>query len=814
MPISLKHINTLDSDNIKLDNVNYNFDQLVANGGGPRGPQGPIGETGTQGNTGQQGFQGPIGDSGFQGPEGPFSSNYWKRIAADTLPIDADTLIPIHTLGNQFAPVVNIGYMENDPEYGTKAALIGGKTPYQWNIYRKQYSISNLRFLDSSITDNAYDFRLEKLGGKDLMTMGFLNIANSVSTYRSASTSFRGSISSPDSLLINSSGTFFKTETVFDSPASITNGLIIGNQGADTDKIVISADNTGKVTFKSVQELGGTVPFGTIVSILPSIFADNTKFINAESIPYQGDTSPVHISVGKGVGNYEGWYLCNGQKWTNGNIPNPTNGYIVPMLGNFNYAIDDNPFSEDPLGQGAISTSNFRTHITGGSDIDMTATSVPTLVYNVTSTVETSGVLVEPGSGTTFKIKQLPQIIYLGKSDLYWFNGGQNQNPPIPLTFLLNDGMENLVPNPYTLNTITNHGNGDVYSFTSEVTLPAGYYWSTVPTPGDITGLPVYATIPVGGITVESGTYPTKIFIVINISSHPGVLTTETLNINTAIFISEPGINITLNRINPENVTCTTPESNVIPYNFATGYTFQLVYQANSGWQFDTNWFQIVIYTGGPFTPPAGGGTIDILNSTLTNNNTTLTMNVSLTGIPTTGYITEQEYKIFVNMDAISVPIVTWESNVSGSSSSTVATGTSGQFGEPGSSTATSVNIIRINGTQNQYLMMFLQPGSTGLTGSASGSLSIVPAGSSPGTILGGPTPSNLSKTAPSLSTAGSNSLPNIFLTPGTYRITLSASVFGVSNPIQGGVYAADTTSQITYSTSPTNNNPWILSSY
>ena len=25
MPISLKHINTLDSDNIKLDNVNYNY---------------------------------------------------------------------------------------------------------------------------------------------------------------------------------------------------------------------------------------------------------------------------------------------------------------------------------------------------------------------------------------------------------------------------------------------------------------------------------------------------------------------------------------------------------------------------------------------------------------------------------------------------------------------------------------------------------------------------------------------------------------------------------------------------------------------
>ena len=55
MPISLKHINyTSDSDTIKLDKVNYNFDQLVANGGGPRGPQGAVGQTGPQGNTGQK----------------------------------------------------------------------------------------------------------------------------------------------------------------------------------------------------------------------------------------------------------------------------------------------------------------------------------------------------------------------------------------------------------------------------------------------------------------------------------------------------------------------------------------------------------------------------------------------------------------------------------------------------------------------------------------------------------------------------------------------------------------------------------------
>ena len=645
MPISLKHINTSDSDNIKLDNVNYNFDQLVANGGGPRGPQGPIGQTGTQGTTGQPGFQGPIGDAGFQGPQSPISSNYWKKIAPGN--IDADTLIPIHSGNNSYsAPVVSIGYVENDPESGTKSELVGGKTPYQWNIYRQPYSVSNLRFLNRDIPGNAYDFKLEKFGGKDQMTMGFFEIENSISTYRSASTSFRSSISSPDSLLINLSGTFFKTKTTFDSPASIINGLIIGNQGADINEIAISADNTGRVTFKSVQELGGTVPFGTIVSILPSIFADNTKFINTESITSQGYTSPIRISAGKGVGNYKGWYLCHGKQWTNG-----VDTHQVPSIGQFNYVIDDNPFSENTAGQGSAITSNSRIHITGGSNINMTATSVPTLVYNITSTVDTSSGNVGTGTGTTFKIKQLPQIIYLGKTDLYWFDGGGSQNPPIILTFLLDDAMENLVQNPYTLNTITNHVGGDSYSFTSTVTLLAGYYWSTVPTAGDIGGGTGVATIT--GITVGSGTYPTTIDITFSISSHPPVTTIETLQIDTTNLISESGVNITLNRHDVEtSYTCSNASTATIQYNFNTGYyDYTLTFNATDDYKFNDaqfdGFFPAISYDNSYFYgPPAGAGTITVINYTLSTNKKVLTVNLRLNQIPLNGYLTTQGYTI------------------------------------------------------------------------------------------------------------------------------------------------------------------------
>jgi hypothetical protein len=663
MPISLKQINTLDSDTIKLDNVNYNFDQLVATGGGPRGPQGDIGQRGAQGNTGQKGFQGPTGPTGTKGFEGPISVNLWKRIAPG--PISADTLIPMHTPGNQFAPVINIGYIENDPEYGTKFDLVGGKTPYQWNIHRKQYSISNLRFLNDGIAGKVYDFKLERLAGKDQMTMGFFNLdlQNSISSYTAAGTSFRSSILSPDNLLINPSGIFFKQNTEFNSPVIIKSDLVIENAGATFNGLATSSNYEGLVKFKSIREIGGTVPIGTMVSILPSIFADNTKFKYSETILSLGDTSVLPISVGKGVGSYEGWYLCNGQDWTDG-----VDVYTIPMLGRFNYKIADNTFSTSPIGQGSVETNKQRAHITGGSRINMNATSVSATTYNVTSTVDND--LTYIGLGTTngtFRIKQIPQIIYLGRNDLYWFDRGEGQSTPVPLTIVLNDTKADapkLIPDPYPLFSVTNKGAGESYTFTATVTAPLGYYWKTpIPTAADITGL--ISGIQITGITVASGLYPTTITISFNVTSHPANATALTLNIDTSNFILEAAVNITLNRTNSTHITCVTPESTVVSYNFYTGATFQLVYKTTPYY-----WIQTNNPIGGIIQPPAGGGTITILNSVLSNQGVTvtdfataITMTVKLSGLPlTTSAGTTIPYAINVNDFSYS-PLISYVSD-------------------------------------------------------------------------------------------------------------------------------------------------------
>ena len=67
MAINLKELFDTDSDLIKLDKINYNFDQILANGSGPQGLQGSTGITGLQG---PQGLQGPTGATGSQGNTG------------------------------------------------------------------------------------------------------------------------------------------------------------------------------------------------------------------------------------------------------------------------------------------------------------------------------------------------------------------------------------------------------------------------------------------------------------------------------------------------------------------------------------------------------------------------------------------------------------------------------------------------------------------------------------------------------------------------------------------------------------------------
>lgn len=78
MAINIKELFTLDAHNIHVDKINYNFDQIVANSGGPKGIKGEIGITG---DTGQKGEKGEVGAQGLAGSKGEpgTNSDLWHK---------------------------------------------------------------------------------------------------------------------------------------------------------------------------------------------------------------------------------------------------------------------------------------------------------------------------------------------------------------------------------------------------------------------------------------------------------------------------------------------------------------------------------------------------------------------------------------------------------------------------------------------------------------------------------------------------------------------------------------------------------------
>ena len=84
MPINIREIfYPNDTDTIKWEKVNYNFDQILANGG-KEGPKGTKGDTGLIGNTGTKGEKGDKGDEGVKGEQGS-TNNFWDQFTHDTI---------------------------------------------------------------------------------------------------------------------------------------------------------------------------------------------------------------------------------------------------------------------------------------------------------------------------------------------------------------------------------------------------------------------------------------------------------------------------------------------------------------------------------------------------------------------------------------------------------------------------------------------------------------------------------------------------------------------------------------------------------
>lgn len=119
MAINIQEIlHPSDSDSIKFEKINYNFDQILANGGGQEGKKGAKGIQGVQGLTGAVGPTGPQGQKGESGE----SSSPWSKIEIAGSGSDLNrTILKPKSDSDEHTPVIWLG----DPDFDNSNNLNG-----------------------------------------------------------------------------------------------------------------------------------------------------------------------------------------------------------------------------------------------------------------------------------------------------------------------------------------------------------------------------------------------------------------------------------------------------------------------------------------------------------------------------------------------------------------------------------------------------------------------------------------------------------------------------------------------------------------
>ena len=233
MIINLKQIRTLDTDNIKLDKINYNFDQLIANSGGPKGYAGPDGNTGYQGFRGAQGAQGFQGLRGAQGIDAVVVESYWNSIPQNFTSSSniMSTLFARHPiLGTTptYGAVIAAGYIDEDTKYSEQQSSANGLPKYQWVVNRRSAKVaSNLRFTSSGISTNSFDITMDNsVTDEYRLYLGFTDNINSQLNLKAEKHIV---IDSNDSNLFDISTTSGNTytNTIFEKPVKFNAPLSI-----------------------------------------------------------------------------------------------------------------------------------------------------------------------------------------------------------------------------------------------------------------------------------------------------------------------------------------------------------------------------------------------------------------------------------------------------------------------------------------------------------------------------------------------------------------------------------------------------------
>lgn len=298
MAINIKELFNTDSENIRLDKINYNFDQIVAGGGGPIGLQGSKGEVGPQGLKGEKGSTGSTGVKGEPG----VATDYFIRTE--------------HSADNNYmlAPIA-------DPNHNTSPVLILGDFvevgPLADYAETPLYVKANQDFSGAIRvgTENIADY----VDIQPLVVSGYLEfnfnpgpLTPSVK-YRFKGHSVTVEVGGIDKVVLGDTSTY-NGDAVFNAGFKFS-------PGAGLNKYLRSdaAGNASWQTFPTTL-----VPIGTMVMV--------SKFVLDNSVDWAGNGSNSLNWRGRGTGNWAGWYYCWGKEWGSYKTPDMRERYPIGFV--------------------------------------------------------------------------------------------------------------------------------------------------------------------------------------------------------------------------------------------------------------------------------------------------------------------------------------------------------------------------------------------------------------------------------------------------------------------------------------------------
>jgi hypothetical protein len=192
MAINIQEIlHPSDSDSIKFEKINYNFDQILANGGGPVGPKGQKGDQGQVGSTGQKGQKGEIGETGQKGDSGATDSPWYKvEVDVNNDGINEVTLLKPKRGVDLNLPVIWLGDPDfeedvNNGDTSTNARLTIAKDDIFENYIRLQHAADKALALTSSEDGVFRKFSLQNAFGSSNIAFSVLTdkiVLNAVSS--------------------------------------------------------------------------------------------------------------------------------------------------------------------------------------------------------------------------------------------------------------------------------------------------------------------------------------------------------------------------------------------------------------------------------------------------------------------------------------------------------------------------------------------------------------------------------------------------------------------------------------------------------